>query len=191
MWSMKCFSPVLALLLLLFTNTYSYTFSTKQNQRYQNQKSISVLKECNTVKFTDIKPYSSRNIILYASDEKTEKTGQCPFSTTLGRIGTAGIISNIVCDYSLYVLKTTGSGAKTVILVFFLYLVYKKFARAHCLFTPFFSPSSLLNKFTEKATSKIYVLYCFWQSCKLFDTQSPLHFFAYTHIDIYIYSSIL
>ena len=36
--------------------------------------------------------------------------GQCPFSQPLGRIGTAGIVSNIVCDYSLYVLKTTGSG---------------------------------------------------------------------------------
>ena len=41
---------------------------------------------------------------------KGDGTGECPFSTTLGRIGTAGIISNIVCDYSLYVLKTTGSG---------------------------------------------------------------------------------
>ena len=41
---------------------------------------------------------------------KSDGTGECPFSTPLGKIGSAGIISNIVCDYSLYVLKTTGSG---------------------------------------------------------------------------------
>ena len=41
---------------------------------------------------------------------KGDGTGECPFSTPLGKIGTAGIISNIVCDYSLFVLKTTGSG---------------------------------------------------------------------------------
>jgi hypothetical protein len=41
---------------------------------------------------------------------KGDGTGECPFSTPLGKIGTAGIISNLVCDYSLFVLKTTGSG---------------------------------------------------------------------------------
>ena len=41
---------------------------------------------------------------------KADGTGECPFSTPLGKIGSAGIISNIVCDYSLYILKTTGSG---------------------------------------------------------------------------------
>ena len=46
----------------------------------------------------------------FSLQAEAESTGTCPFSTTLGRIGTAGIISNIVCDYSLFVLKTTGAG---------------------------------------------------------------------------------
>lgn len=57
--------------------------------------------------FTNGLHKTTNNFELQAN---AEGTGQCPFSTTLGRIGTAGIISNIVCDYSLFVLKTTGSG---------------------------------------------------------------------------------
>jgi hypothetical protein len=59
-------------------------------------------------RFRDSNSYSFRT--LGKLQAKGDGTGECPFSTPLGKIGTAGIISNIVCDYSLYVLKTTGSG---------------------------------------------------------------------------------
>jgi len=50
---------------------------------------------------------TSRTLLRMSGDDATTDSGKDSLYQTIGIVG---VVSNIVCDYSLYILKTTGSG---------------------------------------------------------------------------------